>query len=169
MRTRARTVIFYDTDKFDLYRNHFVLRKRMSLGRDRSTHQALVFKFRHPDRHTTESVDPGPATEIPHTIRFKEQLLPSLYNNRGIRRIFWHGCEIIGPCQLDNILYARLEETFPVLRRRGIRPDPDAHLKVVNNLIMDERLLEIGTLNFAGDVSAKALISVWRLEVASQI
>ena len=29
MQTRARTVIFYDTKKFDLYRNNFVLRKRI--------------------------------------------------------------------------------------------------------------------------------------------
>ena len=87
MQTRARTVIFYDTDKFDLYTNNFVLRKRISLARDHSAHQALVFKFRHPDRRTTESVDPRPAAEIPHTVRFKEQLLPSLQDKRGIRRI----------------------------------------------------------------------------------
>jgi hypothetical protein len=68
MQTRARTVIFYDTDKFDLYRNNFVLRKRIFLARNDSAHQALVFKFRHPDRRTTESVDPSPAAEIPHTV-----------------------------------------------------------------------------------------------------
>jgi hypothetical protein len=50
------------------------------------------------------------------------------------------------------------------LRHRGIKPDPDARLKAVNDLIIDERLLEIGTLNFAGGVSAKALISLWRVE-----
>jgi hypothetical protein len=164
MQTRARTVIFYDTNKFDLYRNNFVLRKRISLARDDSARQELVFKFRHPDRRTTESVDPSPAAEILHTVRFKEQLLPSLHDNRGIRRIFWHGCKILEPCELDDVPYARLAELFPALRHRGIRPDPDARLKAVNDLIMDERLLEIGTMNFAEDVSAKALISVWRSE-----
>lgn len=122
MQTRARTVIFYDTDKFDLYRNNFVLRKRIFLARDDSAHQALVFKFRHPDRCTTESVDPNPAAEIPHTVRFKEQLLRSLRDNRGIRRIFWHGCKIVEPCELDNVPFARLAEIFPALRHRGIRP-----------------------------------------------
>jgi hypothetical protein len=164
MQTRARTVIFYDTNKFDLYRNNFVLRKRIFLASDHSAHQALVFKFRHPDRRTTESVDPSPAAEIPYAVRFKEQLLPSLHDNRGIRRIFWHGCKIVGPCELDNVPYARLAEIFPALGHRGIKPDPDARLKAVNDLIIDERLLEIGTLNFAGGVSAKALISLWRVE-----
>jgi hypothetical protein len=90
-------VTFCDTDKLDLYRNNFVLRKRISLARNHSAHQELVFKFRHPDRHTTESVDPRPVAEIPHTVRFKEQVLPSLHSDRGIRRIFWHGCKILEP------------------------------------------------------------------------
>jgi hypothetical protein len=169
MKTRARTVIFYDTNKFDLHRNNFVLRKRIFLARDHSAHQALVFKFRHPDRRTTESVDPSPAAEIPHTVRFKEQLLPSLHDNRGIRRIFWHGCKILEPCELDDVPYAKLAEIFPALRQRGVKPDPDARLKAVNDLILDERLLEIGTLNFAGGVSAKALISLWRFEPGQRV
>jgi hypothetical protein len=169
MQTRARTVIFYDTDKFDLYRNNFVLRKRISLARDDSAHQALVFKFRHPDRRTTESVDPRPSAEIPHTVRFKEQLLPSLHDNRGIRRIFWHGCKILEPCELDNVPYASLAEIFPALRHRGIKPDPDACLKAVNDVMLDERLLEIGTLNFARGVSARALISLWRFEPGRRV
>jgi hypothetical protein len=169
MKTRARTVIFYDTNEFDLYRNSFVLRKRIFLARDHSAHQALVFKFRHSDRRTTESVDPSPAAEIPHTVRFKEQLLPSMHDNRGIRRIFWHGCKILEPCELDDVPYAKLAEIFPALRHRGVKPDPDARLKAVNDLIMDERLLEIGTLNFAEGVSAKALISLWRFEPGQRV
>src|SRR4029077_3302918 len=38
-----------------------------------------------------------------------------------------------------------------------------------NDLIIDERLLEIGTLNFTGGVSAKTLISVWRVEPAQGV
>jgi len=64
--TRERSVIFYDTNEFDLYRNNFILRTRTPLGRARSAHQELVFKFLHPDRRTTVSVDPRPTAEIPH-------------------------------------------------------------------------------------------------------
>ena len=167
--TRARTVIFYDTNKFDLYRNNFVLRKRMPLARNHSAPQELVFKFRHPDRHTTESVDPRPVAEIPHTVRFKEQVLPSLRDNRGIRSIFWHGCKILEPCELENVPYGRLAAAFPALRHRGVDPGPDACLKAVNDLIVEESLLEIGTLNFAGGVPAKALISLWRVEPGQRI
>jgi hypothetical protein len=169
VQSRARTVIFYDTNKFDLYINNFVLRKRISLARDHSAHQTLVFKFRHPDRRTTESVDPRPAAEIPHTVRFKEQLLPSLHDNGGIRRIFWHGCKILEPCELDNVPYARIADIFPALRHREIKPDPDARLKAVNDSIMDENLLEIGTLTFGADISAKALISLWRFKPEQRV
>ena len=108
---------FCDTDKLDLYRNNFVLRKRISLARNHSAHQELVFKFRHPDRHTTESVDPRPVAEIPHTVRFKEQVLPSLHSDRGIRRIFWHGCKILEPC--DHTEKSR--GTVSVARPRPIK------------------------------------------------
>jgi hypothetical protein len=165
---RVRTVIFYDTNNCDLYRNSFMLRRRISLARDDSGRQELVFKFRHPDRRTTESVDPRPVVEIPHTVRFKEQVLPSSDTNRGIRRIFWHGSKILEPWDLENVPYGRLAEVFPALRRRGVGADPDASVKAVNDLIVDESLFEIGTLNFAGIV-AKALISLWRVEPAQRV
>ncbi len=167
--TRVRTVMFYDTDKLDLYRNNFVLRKRISLVRNHTAHQELVFKFRHPDRHTTESVDPRPVAEIPHTVRFKEQVLPSLHSDRGIRRIFWHGCKILEPWELENVPYGRLAEAFPALRRRGVDPDPDAYVKAINDLIVNESLFEVGTLNFASSIAAKALISIWRVEPGQRV
>ena len=165
--TRDRIVIFYDTDEFDLYRNNFILRMRMPLTPDHSARRQLVFKFRHPDRHTAESVDPRPVAEIPHTVRFKEQVLPSLHNERGIRSIFWHGCEILEPIELENVPYGGLAEVFPALRHLGV--DPDACLKAVNDLIVDESLSEIGTLNFAGGVAAKARISLWRVEPGQRV
>jgi hypothetical protein len=167
--TRLRTVSFYDTNKLDLYRNNFVLRKRRSLAREHSAHQELVFKFRHPDRHTTESVNPRPVAELPHIVRFKEQVLPSLQNDGGIRRIFWHGSKMLEPCELEGVPYARLAEVFPALRRRGVDPDPDACVKAVNDLIVDESLSEIGIMNFAGGVSAKAFMSVWRFEPGQRV
>jgi hypothetical protein len=160
-KTRDRSVIFYDTNEFDLYRNNFILRTRTPLLRGCSAHQELVFKFRHPDRHRTVSVDPRPIAEIPHTIRFKEQVLPALRNQLGIRSIFWHGCKIFERCELENLPYGTLAKVFPVLRHLGV--DPNACLKAVNGLIVDESLLEIGTLNFVEGVSSKALISLWRV------
>jgi hypothetical protein len=36
-------------------------------------------------------------------------------------------------------------------------------------LIVDESLFEIGTLNFAGSIAAKALISLWRVEPGRRV
>ena len=140
-----------------------MLRKRIFPARDHSAHQALAFKFRHPHCRTTDSVDPSPAAGNSLHSQVQGAASTVVARHRGIRRIFWHGCKIVGPCELDNVPYARLGR-LPALRHRGIKPDPDARLKAVNDLIIDERLLEIGTLNFAGGVSAKALISLWRVE-----
>jgi hypothetical protein len=159
--TRNRSVIFYDTDEFDLYRNSFILRKRIPSGRDQSAHQEIVFKFRHPDRLMALRVDPRPAAEIPHTLRFKEQVLPSASDERGMRSIFWHGCKIIEPCDLEDLPYGRLAALFPALRR--LRVDPDARLKSVNGVIVDESLSEISKLEFAEQVAARPLFSLWSI------
>ena len=159
--TRNRSVIFYDTDEFDLYRNSFILRKRTPLSRDHSARQEIVFKFRHPDRLVALSVDPRPALEIPHILRFKEQVLPSPSNERGMRSIFWHGCKILEQCNLQDLPYGRLAALFPALRQ--LRIHPDARLKSVNGVTVDESLSEIGKLEFAEQVTARALLSRWSL------
>jgi hypothetical protein len=160
--TRQRSVIFYDTDEFDLYRNSFILRKRTPSSRDRSARQEIVFKFRHPDRLIALRVDPRPAAEIPHTLRFKEQVLPSSSNERGMRSIFWHGCKIFDQCNLQDLPYGRLAALFPALRQ--LRVHPDARLKSVNGVTVDESLSEIGKLEFAEQVTARALLSLWSLK-----
>ena len=160
--TRSRSAIFYDTDEFDLYRNSFILRKRTASSRDQSAHEEILLKFRHPDRLTALRVDPRPAAEIPHTLRFKEQILPSTPNGRGMRSIFWHGCKIIEPCNLQDLPYRRLAAVFPALRH--LRVDPDAKLKSVNGVIVDESLSEIGKLEFPEQLGARALFSLWSLK-----
>ena len=160
--TRSRSVIFYDTDEFDLYRNSFILRKRTASSRDQSAHEEILLKFRHPDRLTALRVDPRPAAEIPHTLRFKEQILPSTPNGRGMRSIFWHGCKIIEPCNLQDLPYRRLAAVFPALGH--LRVDPDARLKSVNGVIVDESLSEIGKLEFPEQLGARALFSLWSLK-----
>lgn len=160
--TRSRSAIFYDTDEFDLYRNSFILRKRTASSRDQSAHEEILLKFRHPDRLTALRVDPRPAAEIPHTLRFKEQILPSTPNGRGMRSIFWHGCKIIEPCNLQDLPYRRLAAVFPALGH--LRVDPDARLKSVNGVIVDESLSEIGKLEFPEQLGARALFSLWSLK-----
>jgi hypothetical protein len=159
--TRNRSVIFYDTDEFDLYRNSFILRKRTPLSRDHSARQEIVFKFRHPDRLVALRVDPRPAAEIPHILRFKEQVLPSPPNERGMMSIFWHGCKIFEQCNLQDLPYGRLAAVFPALRQ--LRVHPDTPIKSVNGVTVHESLSEICKLEFAEQVTARALLSRWSL------
>jgi hypothetical protein len=160
--TRNRRVIFYDTDEFDLYKNSFILRKRTPTSRDHSARQEIVFKFRHPDRLIALRVDPRPAAEVPHILRFKEQILPASSNERGMRSIFWHGCKIFEQCNLEDFPYGRLSALFPALRQ--LRVHPDARLKSVNGVTVDESLSQIGKLEFAEQVTARALLSIWSLK-----
>jgi hypothetical protein len=160
--TRSRRVIFYDTDEFDLYRNSFILRKRTPSSRDHSARQEIVFKFRHPDRLIALRVDPRPAAEVPHTLRFKEQVLPSSPNECGVRSIFQHSCKIFEQCNLQDLPFGRLAELFPALRQ--LKVHPDARLKSVNGVTVDESLSEIGKLEFAEQVAARALLSLWNLK-----
>jgi hypothetical protein len=74
---RGRIVIFYDTADFALYRNNFMLRRRVSWEHDGATREELVFKFRHPDHCLAAAIDPRPAVRVPYVMRFKEQILPS--------------------------------------------------------------------------------------------
>jgi hypothetical protein len=162
LRTRNREVCFYDTDGLTLYNNNFILRRRISFRGRNSAIQEVVLKFRHPDRHVAMGVDPRPLAEIPHIVRFKEQVLPSARDQRGMRTIFWHGCKIIKPCSLEDVRYDTFAGIFPALRHLGA--DPEARLTLVNDVIVDERVSEIGKLNFAEGVKAKALISLWRVK-----
>jgi hypothetical protein len=159
-RERDRTVLFYDTADSDLYRNNFMLRKRVSCARDGAVRADLVFKFRHPDRHLVVAMDPRPAIEVPNIIRFKEQILP-LPDGRGMRSIFWHGCKIRQPAELENVSFSTLARVFPALCHLGA--DPEKRLTAVNGLTVDERLVELGTLKFAKSATAKALVSLWRV------
>jgi hypothetical protein len=165
-RERDRSVIFYDTADFNLYRNNFMLRKRVSWARDGAAREELVFKFRHPDRHLAAAVDPRPAVEVPHTIRFKEQILPTP-DGRRMRSIFWHGCKIRQPAELENVSFSTLARVFPALRNPGA--DPEERLTAVNGLTVDERLVELGTLKFAKSATAKALISLWRVAPSDRV
>jgi hypothetical protein len=157
---RGRAVIFYDTADFALYRNNFMLRKRVSWERDGATRDELVFKFRHPDRCLVAAMDPRPAVEVPYVMRFKEQILPST-DGHGMRSIFWHGCKIREPVAPENFSFGTLARVFPALR--NLSANPNKHLTAVNGYTVDERLVELGTLKFAKSVAANAHISLWRV------
>jgi hypothetical protein len=163
---RGRAVIFYDTADFALYRNNFMLRKRVYWEHDGATREELVFKFRHSDRSLVTAMDPRPAVEVPYVMRFKEQILPST-DGHGMRSIFWHGCKIQQSVEPENFSFGTLARVFPALQ--SLSADPDKHLTAVNSYIVDERLVELGMLKFAKSVTANAHISLWRVAPGEQL
>jgi hypothetical protein len=59
--SQVREVLFYDTPDFDLYNNHFILRKRTFYdeGWPRADHE-LTLKYRNPDLKAAAKVDVRP-------------------------------------------------------------------------------------------------------------
>jgi hypothetical protein len=143
-----------------------MLRKRVSCARDGAVREDLVFKFRHPDRHLVMAVDPRPTIEIPNIIRFKEQILP-VRDGHGMRSIFWHGCTIRQPAELENVSFSTLARVFPALRHQGA--DSEKCLTAVNGLTVDERLIELGILKFAKSATAKVRVSLWRVAPGERV
>ena len=84
-----------------------------------------------------------------------------------MRSIFWYGCKIRRPAELENVSFSTLARVFPALR--NLRADPEARLTAVNGLTVDERLIELDTLKFAKSATAKALISLWRVAPGERI
>ena len=74
--SQVREVLFYDTPQFDLYNNHFILRKRTfyDQGWPRPDHE-LTFKFRAPDLKAAAEVDVRPQLGGHDEVKFKEELL----------------------------------------------------------------------------------------------
>ncbi|HZC45735.1 MAG TPA: hypothetical protein VE243_04620, partial [Candidatus Acidoferrum sp.] len=74
--SQVREVLFYDTPQFDLFNNHFILRKRTfyDQGWPRPEHE-LTFKYRHPELKKAAAVDVRPQLGGHEEVKFKEELL----------------------------------------------------------------------------------------------
>ena len=87
---QTREVVFYDTHKFDLYNQAFILRKRTLYENGfASGEPELALKFRHVDRDTAAAVDVRP-DQGTYRVKFKEELLPLPDKIGGIRSLYSH-------------------------------------------------------------------------------
>jgi hypothetical protein len=159
---QVREVVFYDTPKhFRLYSNSFILRKRTFYRKGRpEPNFELVLKLRHPDREVAASVDVRPLLPCVNTVKFKEELLPLRNQLGGIRTIYSHACELDTPNTILTQSFQTITQVFPALLRIGAKPE--TNLAIVNNIVIDETLGNIGVLEFDNKTSAKASVAVWR-------
>src|SRR5277367_393912 len=135
--SQVREVLYYDTPQFDLYNNHFILRKRTfyEQGWPRADHE-LTFKFRAPDLKAAAAVDVRPPLGGHDEVKFKEELLLERDKLGGIRSVYSHGCVLTSPkIELDRGI-EDIAKAFPTLKKIDIRPR--TKMMLVNNVAVEE-------------------------------
>src|SRR5262249_28000673 len=159
--SQVREVLFYDTPEFDLYNNHFILRKRTfyDQGWPRPDHE-LTFKFRDPELTAAAAVDVRPQLGGHEEIKFKEEILLGRDRLGSMRTVYSHGCVLISPkLELDRGL-DDIARAFPTLKR--IDTSPKTKLELVNDVAVEEVQNTIGMIHFHHHLKGKATIAIWR-------
>jgi hypothetical protein len=159
--SQVREVLFYDTPAFDLYNNHFILRKRTFYdeGWPRAEHE-LTLKYRNPELKAAARVDVRPHLGGHHEVKFKEELLLERDHLGGMRTVYSHGCVLISPkIELDRGI-EDIAAAFPALR--SVDVSPKTTIELVNSVAVEEVQNTIGFIHFAHHYKGKATIAVWR-------
>lgn len=157
---QVREVVFYDTHQFDLYNQHFILRKRTRYEDGFvSGEPELALKFRHPDQDTAAAIDVRPHGEGKYRIKFKEELLPLPDRLGGVRTLYSHNVILALPARAVDAAMKHVTTTFPCLRDVALS---ERALALVNDVAVEEVLHDLGELHFGHGVPAKANVAVWR-------
>jgi len=160
MEIHVREVIFFDTPRFRLYNNGFMLRRRMfyKKGLPQSNYE-LTLKFRGADRATAAAVDVRPLLKSPYEVKFKEEILLPRDGQPGMRAIYAHSCDLDSPNTIITQSFETISQVFPVLLKTGAKPK--TLLSIVSAPI-EEILVNMGEIDFGGKVTAKATLAIWR-------
>lgn len=156
-----RRVCFYDTAGYDLYRNAFILRRRIAMAAGLADAHETTFKFRHGELARAGAVDVRRSPSDDGGIRFKEEVLPPRDGSVGLRSIFSHN--YIHRSQEASPMperFSQLAAAFPSLAALAVAPD--APISLVNSRTIEETGCDTGTLVFARGYEAKSSIAVWR-------
>jgi hypothetical protein len=160
--SHVREVVFYDTPRFKLYNEGFILRKRTFFKHGHpEPNFELTIRFRHPDATVAASVDMRPLLPCIHTIKFKEEVLQLSDALGGMRTLYANGCELDTPNVILTQRFEIISQVFPALQRARTA-NPKATLTLVNDVVVDETLVHLGELHFGGKTSCKASVAVWR-------
>lgn len=163
----VREILFYDTQKYDLYRNAFILRKRTFYedGWPRNDHE-LTVKFRHSDLAKAVSVDMTPHLNGLAKIKFKEEILPLKDQLGGIRSLYSHNCVLTSPNIVLNQGLRHISQVFPSMEMIDIAPEEE--IRLVNNTALEEIQVDVGAFDFGHGLNADATIAIWRNRASEQ-
>jgi len=158
---QLRAVVFFDTPKFDLYNNSFILRRR-TIYKDGfpAGESEIVMKFRNADMDLAAGIDVRPAGERQYRIKFKEELLPLRNDLSGMRSLFSHNSVVSVEAATVETPLKKAAALFPALRHVGLSAKREIDL--VNHVAVEEVLADLGELNFGHGLHAKANVAVWR-------
>jgi len=160
---KIREVIFLDTPDFRLYKNAFILRRRVTYvdGFPQGDPE-IVFKFRHPDEMAAAAVDVRPNISGKYQIKFKVEALPLKDQIGGYRLLYSHNCQfgLSQAHESDRMAMRTLAHVFPALAK--LKKSPDEKVTLVNEGIVEEVLLPLGQIDFHKGQVAKCDISLWR-------
>ncbi len=162
-RPDIREIVFMDTPDFRLYNNSFILRRRIQYQDGFPVGDPeIVFKFRHPDEMTAAKVDVRPNIAGKYQIKFKAEALPLKDAIGGFRILYSHNCQF-GLSQMhegDRFGMWGLAHVFPSLA--VLKKSQDEEVKLVNESIVEEVLLELGDLDFGKGIQGHCNVSLWR-------
>lgn len=162
-RPDIREIVFMDTPDFRLYNNAFILRRRITyMDGFPVGDPEIVFKFRHPDEMTAAKVDVRPNIAGKYQIKFKAEALPLKEAVGGFRILYSHNCQF-GLSQMhegDRFGMWTLAHVFPALA--VLKKSTDEEVKLVNESIVEEVLLELGDLDFGKGVEGHCNVALWR-------
>ncbi|MFO1088512.1 MAG: hypothetical protein U1E46_02910 [Hyphomicrobiales bacterium] len=162
-RPSLREVLFMDTEDFRLYRNAFILRRRMEYQHGfRVGDPEIVFKYRHPDHEAAAAVDVTPKISGDHVIKFKAEALPLKDKPGGVRILYSHNSQFL-MSQVEAADKTSVEAVTRILPAlKSLFPESSGHIQLVNHIAVVEVLQELGTLYFGKGVEAPCNVAVWR-------
>jgi hypothetical protein len=160
---KIREVLFVDTHDFRLYKNAFILRRRICYedGFPISDPE-VVFKFRHPDIQKAAETDVRPQIAGDHRVKFKVQVLPRQDRLGAIRLLYSHNVQFPRSHVKENDVFSfnTISRIFPVLA--PLSKGPDDKISLVNETIIEEVLQDIGVFDFGNGTTARANVGIWR-------
>lgn len=163
MRPRIREVMFVDTGDFRMYNNSFILRRRtMYQDGFPISDPEIVVKYRSDDLQKAAAVDVRPKIAGPYRIKLKAEALPLKDQIGGYRMLYAHNCIIPSSSihEGDRSNLQTIARVIPALA--GLIGSEEGRVDLVNSTLVEEVLMDIGTLDFGKGFTAKANISLWR-------
>jgi hypothetical protein len=155
--------MFLDTADFRLYNNSFILRRRIVYQDGFPIEDPeIVFKFRNPDMAAAAAVDVRPKIAGPYRVKFKSEALPLKDQVGGFRLLFSHNCifPLSSVHEADRTNLQTIARVLPAVA--GLIGTAEGKIELVNSTLVEEVIMDLGTMTFGKGVVSKANISLWR-------